>query len=676
MENIIRKDIRDNGITNGELAKELAISEDRVTAMNNNSSNTALGRIIETYDYIGKVPVELIRDISNNTPALDSLEPSADDFLSTRAKIEKVIEEHGELSKDRHNAITNIIKAFESEYSYPLIYITGSECCGKASMAENLLGAQLKFASRIYERKYRHLVLMSDKRSCIEYNYPFGEYPYRIKESECITDLLKENFTDKTESCLEPVSAMDTQSLYSYAVYSAQPLLEAVNIVCSNALLLSPDAHDFEAVANTDAKIISMADIIVIMLDDTSAECLKLADIIQYALLRWGKDMKDHVIFTIAKSDRRSLEGEDGINERMGKYSKIIEAVLKNLELTKNNPETEQLLGHITDMIVPYSSIYKKNNDKDKADAMHNTDFYKKIHNMVFMALDDKKHRINLYDAVFHEQIRFFPQDINLLNIMPDDTAYALKYDIQKIFSEGRKSFENDFSEKYQGIISTDNIMMIIDCNNITRTDKNRLIAIINSMLTQMLINSTMSIYTQMVEKFTRLFDDIQDIEIKLKLLESVMHVSEKVLQRVRNENIKYKSIVQRDNVNQTDKKTSLGTSIGALAGGALVSLLPLTLPIVSGAATAGAVSYYAQTNFQKNTARKIVSLYNEHNIKKKFTDEVIDTYFVPLETELKKIVDSFTYKINEKTENFIQKIEEAIDAESLIQDKLDQLTQ
>lgn len=181
-----------------------------------------------------------------------------------------------------------------------------------------------------------------------------------------------------------------------------------------------------------------------------------------------------------------------------------------------------------------------------------------------------------------------------------------------------------------------------------------------------------MSIYTQMINSFTRLFDDIQDIEIKNKLLISVLHAGKKVLQRTHNEHFKYKSIMQQDHINKTYQKPSLGASagasIGTLVGGTFASLLSLTLPIVSSVATANAVSYYAQTNFKKNTARKIAALYNDNDIKNKFMNKVKETYFDNLERELKEIIDSYTYKCDKKTGSFIEKIEEAIDVENLIQ--------
>lgn len=648
MESIIKEDIKDNGITIGRLAEEFGISEDRITAMNNSPESTPLGRIINTYDYIGKVPSKLINSISNNKPALDKLELSAEDFLFDRRDIESIINECSEASE----ACMGIVNAFESGYRYPLIYITGSEACGKSSMVENLLGKELMFTDRKSERGYRNLLFMSDKHSGIEYNYPFGEYPYRIMSSEFILDLLTRRCKkDEMEQILEPISKIGMQRPYSYVIYSDSPFLEATNIICCSSMIPPPDTSDNTSAAETDAQIIGMSDIIVIMLDPNFANSSKLADIMQYARLRWNKDISDHVIFVIARSDRYQC---DEIKDLKREYSDIIGDMLKVY-----SSERDRFFDNISDMIFSYSSIYKKNNKESKTDAMYNTAFYKKLQNMVSLSLDNEKRRDDLREVLERENIF-----LSSKNVLSNETASNLKTDIKGIFSQAEICFENDFQAEYDKIVSSENILQLIERYDITRADKSKLISIVNSQLNNAIVMSASKTFFTIEGRVRRTNYDVGDTNLISILTTCITNTNADIVYKFGCEKDKRefrKAIMQRsdhDSLKAMQRMLAGGT---LAAGVAATMVLSVFTPIIAGAAAADTVAYYAQTNFKKNTAKKIVSLYEKHGIKDSLSQKFITRYFVTLENKLKEIIDSFAFQGDEQAIELTEKILEVI---------------
>lgn len=658
MESIIKEDIKDSGITIGTLAKEMNISEDRVTAMNNNPEGTPIGRIIAAYDYIGKTPTKLISGISDNKPALDMLELSAEDFLCDRRSIEGIINKYGSSSKP----CTNIINAFESNYRYPLIYITGSEACGKTSMAENLLGTELKFTGNSYERGYKTLLLMSEKRSGIEYNYPFGEYPYRIKKSEFMIDLLTRRCVkDEMERCLEPISKIGMQSPFSYVVYSDSPFLKAVNIVCSNPMILSSDDIDGAATAETDAQIIGIADVIVIMLDRAFVNSSTLADIIQYSWHRWNKDMIDHVIFVIARADRYSSEKIDVIRNE---YSGIIRDMLKHLTLTPDNSVRERFFEDIPRMIFSYSSIYKKSNylnsEINKVDAMYNTAFYKRLQSLMSISLDNKRRRDSLAEILYQKNTIFSSK-----SNMSNDAANNLKTDIKGIFSQAEMVFNSDFSKEYSRIISSESILQLIERYDITRTDKGKLISIINSQLNNAVVRSASRALFKIAAMINEINYNMDDTDLTNSLTSCVMNTNAYIVNNFGCE--KDKREFRRAIMQQSNCYDSISAKQKILAGGTLAAgvaaatALSIFTPIIAATAAADVAAYYAQTNFKKNTAKKIVSLYEKHGIKKNLSEKLISEYFVTLENELKGIIDSFSFQGDENALKLTDKILEVI---------------
>lgn len=662
MSKTIKDDIKIHGVTINRLAKELGISEDRVTAMNNNPVTTPVGRIVESYDYMGETPTEIINSISNNEFVLNKLELSDGDFLSTRERIGNLIKEFNGCS-DVCKAIKN---AFETVYKYPLIYITGSYGCGKTTMAENLLGTTLKLLGSPVTRSYMYLLLMSERHSGIAYNYPFGEYPYSINSSEHIPTLLTTDCTKEyMEHVLKPISSEGIASPSSYAVYSNSSTLDAVNIICSDSMNMMPNDFDTATAAETDAQIINMADIMIIMLDPVPITNPKLFQLLQCSWERWGNKMTDHIVFVISKSDRYSLEEIEIIKQQ---YQNILKSVFSDIA-NNTNDCTIHLNEEFANMIFSYSSIKKKNKDKIKSDASHNGEFYKRVQsmvqNMVFSPSENKNRKSVLSQEMCSIKNSILPQ-----NILSKDMANNLKIDIKWICTGAENYFANNFSSEYKKIISSDNILNLIHRHNITKAgdDKRKLISLVNSQLNHIIAQVASSALLQIIEKFKEVKYDVGSTDIINNLTDRIMCICYRIIYLYGNKDDKQKfKKVFSQQKNKSDAENSemigriLGEKIGMVARNSIAvgMLFPISMitPIVTGAAGASAMAYYAQTNFEKNTAKKIVSLYNTQNIEQRLSEEIITKYFVSLKNELIGIVESSTNQGDKQTIKLIDNI-------------------
>lgn len=93
------------------------------------------------------------------------------------------------------------------------------------------------------------------------------------------------------------------------------------------------------------------------------------------------------------------------------------------------------------------------------------------------------------------------------------------------------------------------------------------------------------------------------------------------------------------------------------------MGLFPVSGIITGAASIAGAAvsSYYAQTNFDKNMAKKLVSSYNAQHVKESLSDKMIQRYFKPLREELFNIVNNSSLKGDAKIVELIDKILEVV---------------
>lgn len=103
-------------------------------------------------------------------------------------------------------------------------------------------------------------------------------------------------------------------------------------------------------------------------------------------------------------------------------------------------------------------------------------------------------------------------------------------------------------------------------------------------------------------------------------------------------------------------------THTGIAEAGVTASLVPIAGLIPSSIAAAGAMaaSYYAQTNFIKNTAKKVESIFDDKKICDDIWNKLCDKYFDPLSKKLidiLKTADSGNNKNNEMT--LIERLEQ-----------------
>lgn len=640
-----------HGVSYSDLAGELEVSEDRVTAMSNNPEGTPLGRIIASFDYMGGSPAELVLSISNNRFALDGLEDSGAEFVSTRDKLGSVI---GEYSGCSANGVKSIADAFEKIYRYPILYICGEYASGKLTMAENLIGTELRFAGPETARAYDSLLLMSDRLSEVRYNYPFGQYPYRILSAETVPELLtKPNTESLVLEKLEP-AARSGMSGGSYAVYCDSPALSALNIVCGNAADTFPDSRDASPAAEAGAGIISIADVIIVMLSGGAPSHKWLGQLLLCGWEKWKGNLSEHMLFVIPRSDRYTAgEIAELRQSRAGMLKELAERVI--------GAENAGSLGGFSNMVFSYSSIYKKNNDKDKSDASRNWDFYQKLHSALLAASDDGVRR-SAMSAVLRDMRRVLLPENSLSN----ESAASLKLEIRRVCSGAENDFIREFSGKYDEMINENNIVKLISRNDITRNreDRQRLVSIVNSSL----MNAAKSAARDAV---TKMLDELADMTAAGAAAGAAVGAAVGaaaaglIASADPGRNVTDAAIgTEKETAWSPDNNKEPSKKISAAAMFMLTRTLVVPLSIFAAAAVAGAMasSYYAQTNFEKNTAKKLVSAYNSQGVKEKITRNIISEYFVPLRENLLRAAENSRNKDDDVTPELIGRLLQIIE--------------
>lgn len=656
-----KEETKFHDVTGNDLAKELGISEDRIAAIQNNLESTPVGRLVDCYDYMGGDPTGIINELSDNRFAHDSLEQVGNELRSTKEKIASVISMYNN-SSDRYQGIIN---AVDTIYKYPLIYISGELSSGKLSMAENLIGEKFRSLGSPLTRSYTHLLIMSNQRSGIEYNYPFGEYPYRIESAELIPELLRGSIVQNMDmSGLTPIAkeGMDLSGK-NYVVYSDSPALSTIDMVCSEQLNTMPDNPSDISSTETDTQIIGLADVIIIMLSEGAGFRSKLIYLLRCGWELWGYDMTEHIIFVIPKSDRFTV---DEISSMKQSYAEMLTALLDHI-ITSDDKRRQKLIEDVSDMIFPYSSIYKIANEKHKNDASYNWSFYQRLHQILASVSDDAKRRECLYEALRAMKKCLLPE-----NVLSNESAGKIRMEIRRITADAENDFNRTFSMEYDELINIERISEIITQNGITRKqeDRNRFVNIVNSKLTELVRYTAAQAIIGMVHEFLSI--DISMINMvvldniltSIKIMHSNICGSEGQFVSLQEAAATIRSLSNSDidgKKNIIDKPgVLLGTGLGAVVS---MGLFPVSGIITGAASIAGAAvsSYYAQTNFDKNMAKKLVSSYNAQHVKESLSDKMIQRYFKPLREELFNIVNNSSLKGDAKIVELIDKILEVV---------------
>lgn len=627
------------------LAKELGISEDRVTAMNNNIENTSVGRLIASYDYMGGNPADVIDSLSDNSFAQDMLDNFGQEIKSTKDRLLRIIDECGVTSDEMQKVINRVVDI----YKYPLIYICGQHSSGKITMAENLLGTKFRFLGSPLTRSYTHLLIMSDSNSAVEYNYPLGEYPYEILKEELVPKLLKKRCSEDMLTELKPIAKKGMElSDKSYVVYSDSPSLSALNIVCSNYMNMFPDnSKDIISVEN-EASIVSMSDVIIVMLSELmSGYNSKIVWLLRCGWERWRYDMPEHFIFVISKSDRYTVDEISSLREHYSDIIVSLAAQVIDLDVDKD----KQFFDEIANRVCPYSSIYKITNEKNKNDASYNNEFYQKLKQQL-IKLSDEKNRRDYLSIV----LGLFKRRISAQSLFSERIA---QMNLKSIIIHAENDFADTFKRSYDKVINVDYIAKLITHHNITRKqeDRYRLLSVVNSELANAVVDAEQYALNRMLNAIEE--NDSEAKEYLEGVREKVFMLIHRSADPAQNDYI-FDEILKQTPKSQIIKSESQALLVrSAVTTAAATVLLPISalIPIVTFAASGVVASYYAQTNFEKNMAKKLVSSYNEQDVYKKLSDEIISDCFKPLQDELLNVVGNSTSKEVKKTTEVIDRI-------------------
>ena len=655
----IKDDIKLHGATNKDFAKDQGISEDRISAMLKDPENAPLGRVISCYNYMGADPSGMIEELSENRFADDGIFQFENGLSDTRERIKSVIMKcEYDLSKNR-----SVLDAIDEVYRYPLILIIGEYGSGKSTMAENLIGKKLYLLGNPMDRVYDHLLLISDKRGEVEYNYPFGEYPYKIKSKELLSELIRdsiirENYIDQMipAAKLGKDESNSSYEAFDYVVYSDSPALNELNILClcNDHLNTTPEKNSGEGSEEIDINITSKANVIIILLGNTIDSDYMLANVLKLGWERWGKDITEHIIFAIPKCDQ--LYDTEEFELAKNHYIEIIQDHFKQI-IPCGDKNREKILEDVCDSIYSYSSIYKKNNHKRKIDAENNVEFYQKLNRILASIPNDVERNKN----ILSENLIKLKESLHRQKEMTREQASQDILKVNKLVADAKKEFEEHFSMGYQNLISVESISEIISQNKISRNKegRNRLVYIVNSKLTDLVKDTTEGVNNRLQAKI------VTDKSISSEVREEFLIYS--IPQEDYTPSFNAKS---QDNSNDSlQKNASKAKNLGTVAMGLLFA--PVIIAVATTAAAAAAVgatavavgdasgvvkSYYAQTNFEKNMSKKLVSAYNSNNVKEIILRKMTN-YYESLKRDFCKTINSCVTRDEAEAESFIDKI-------------------
>lgn len=592
-----RGKVQQFGATSSELSKALNISEDRVNALANNPGSATVKRLCELCDYIGCDPMELIKVYLCSRRSYEGIGEISDCFVSTREQLFAVFEQFED---------SNVTKALKDVvdlvFKYPLIYITGNFSAGKFSMAQNLAMCNFGSCGSDLRKSYSRFLVIASSRAGIKFNYPIGEYLYKIESDELITELLNNGASEQMYSGGLTPAIKDGMTSGNYVIFSDSKTLDTLNIICSNNI----NEEISETASAKESEIVSSADIIIIMLEE-NLSVAKIRDIIRIAWEHWNAEITQHLIFAVAKSDHIDL---DAINGFKTEYAERITSLLKLMDI--DIPQ-DTVFG----MICSYSSIFSGKPDSGKADAGYNWDFSQKLRQMILQVTDDRNRRNRLSEIL---------DSVHMSLLNKSEIEQSVKTaEIHRIVTKYENEFKKAFSESYDKIFNMENIIEVINKNNIEKSKSYRtnLAIIIETALMGCMykvLPDTLKKMEKEVENSISL--TVKDKMYKDKLASEISHFAENASNDVHIW-VAHTAAVRMANLIPT---VGLG-----------MSLLPSPIPgSASIMAASNAISlYWAQTNFEKNTSKKIISTYEQYDVKEKITEAIISKYFKPMRKTL-----------------------------------------
>lgn len=528
--------------------------------------------------------------------------------------------------KDISANISNLLKE-------PLILVAGDFATGKVCLLQNLCGTEFKSVGSGLNRCYLGLIVTSTDNSPIKYNYPMGEYLYRVTDEEALLPLIEnklseKEFGEKTEVAKAGMDKTENFIVYVDSLKNDNITYACRNIGNSNITLQSTDV---------DGLMFNESDIIIFMLSENEAIFSAVTPFLLSCLSRWRKEMMTHIFFLIPKCDRYS---EKEINNLIDIYENRLNDIICNI-----NPELTAEIK-IRDRIFPYSSIYRDHEGVTLTNQL-NLPFYNSLYTSVSMLCNVQKIAENLDTMLCNFKNNIFK--ISKLNI--DNLDYSLyRAKIITSIAHTKAVFKEKFSVEYKKILNVNNIISIMDNKNkeISRKkeDRQRLLRIVNIQLTDAAMKTA-------CKEVAKLHSTLQDC-------------------------INSEESFYLKNIYQSPKKTGIdycfskndmlwpALASSAIAVGAVLS--PFTLPVIIAGLTVtaatSAVSYYAQSEatFKKNTAKKIVSEYSSENIYEKICEKINQIYFDKIENDLFNMHDNKIMKSDQKlTVEYIDRLHDTI---------------
>lgn len=641
--NKFKEDIKNYRVLLSAIAERIGVSEDRLTDLSANFEGTQVGRIVKVYDYMGGDPSELVRELSENEFAYECPLTGVIPEDPERTAIEKISEEYmdsSEMCKDMIDRINRGLKAH-------LICIYGYDGLGKLTMAENLIGKKFKSVGSPLTRGYSHVFIMSDKRSGIHYNYPLGEYLYQLTPNIKASDLLLLKDKDRTEHKLIPIIS-DGMTGSDYVIYSDAEALNNMNIVCCNQTgIPGNDSSEIEA------DIMSLADIVVVMLSEPTADYKsKLIQLLHCGWEKWQYSMDSHYIFVIPQSDRYYIDTAES-GDKIAKFSKVKnlysdmlkECIAQVIDI--DDQKGAELIEEFEKQLFSYSSI-KKNESNDVMDASNNYAFYGTLRQMIPNLNKEKEMSKALLKVIL---------DIKMIRLNRNgdssESINSVYGKITKSFSDSEKSFRNSFSDRYDDVMKPEKIIALIHDKNFTRKQEDRqmLVSNVNTLLNNAAFNAAGDSFLKMKEEMENILEDFSDQSLKKEIIDRLQSACKKFSN-------------ESDDKSDNQVKSGIGKDVSATeaAGSLMLPTLIASLVFPGLAIVGGAVSaYYAQTNFERNTAKKIISSYSAENVKNKITEKIITSYFRPFKKEIISVINEAGQKENTELSEFISRVNDVL---------------
>lgn len=604
--------IKRENISQSELSAELKKSEDSISRVTNNPTDAPFSYIVKLADYIGVSVDQFAREMSGNQIASDGLLPDDKSFRAFKEGLADCISKSSNSSSEGRQ---QVIKTVEALTKTALVYVTGGFSCGKLTASENFIGTSFRTIGE-KAREYERILIKSDYESGMEFNYPLGEYLYEVDSAEILPDVVESSNTKKLIHDRMIPAPWGRSSDSNYVLFSSAEKLHSVSMICSNWINSTPADESADSSAEIETQLIALSDVVVIMLETNTSNLEKYMPILQSAFENWKWELPDHLIFVASKSDRYSVEEAE---QMCGNYSEMIKLAMRRI--VGDTDKAQSLVNKMAEMVFPYSSIYKVN-AQGKNDAGMNTAFTHQLQQDLSSSIDVEKRSAQLAQTLSSLREHYQPDGISGKNID------KMKQEICRITEKASADFRNRFDAGYDKVINVEYISRIISDNNLERKqeDRKRLVTLVNSQITRLARKAALNSLEEMRDELDALGADL----VGEKRAEAIHDCISSMCKK-----LSFFDMRTETNSGEYPTMESInGVLSGLTLATALLPVTGITMALTSLAATA-VTSYYAQTNFEKNMARKIVSSYDSHDVKKKISCRMVIKYFEPLKNDL-----------------------------------------